>query len=118
MEIKLNWSQHILIFCLRLYQWIVSPAKAVLFGPLGHCRFEPSCSQYAVTAIQVYGTLNGGARAVWRVCRCHPWGGCGEDPVPARKVKVRSGMKGISPGMPGPESQGSCAVGAMFEGRG
>ncbi len=87
MENKLNWSQHILILFLRFYQWIVSPAKAVLFGPLGHCRFEPSCSQYAVTAIRVHGTLNGGARAVWRVCRCHPWGGSGEDPGAGEKAE-------------------------------
>ena len=118
MENKLNWSQHILIFFLRVYQWIVSPAKAVLFGPLGHCRFEPSCSQYAVTAIQVHGALNGGARAVWRVCRCHPWGGCGADPVPARKLNVRSGKESLSLGSPGTDDPGSCALGALCKGRG
>jgi putative membrane protein insertion efficiency factor len=111
MENKLNWSQHILIFFLRVYQWVVSPAKAVLFGPLGHCRFEPSCSQYAVTAIQVHGTLNGGARAVWRVCRCHPWGGGGADPVPASRLKVRSGKESILPGMLAPDGQESYEVG-------
>ena len=118
MENKLNWAQHILIFFVRLYQWIVSPAKAVLFGPLGHCRFEPSCSQYAVKALRVHGALNGSALAIWRLCRCHPWGGCGADPVPAKKVKVRAGKGGISSGLKEHACQAQQILGASFGGRG
>ena len=47
----------------------------------GHCRFVPSCSQYAIDAINKYGALRGGWKAVKRICRCHPWGGKGYDPA-------------------------------------
>jgi putative membrane protein insertion efficiency factor len=77
-----NAVQHILILGVRLYRWVISPAKTVLFGPLGRCRFTPSCSAYALDAIQRHGALAGSRLAVKRVCRCHPWGGCGDDPVP------------------------------------
>jgi putative membrane protein insertion efficiency factor len=83
-----NWAQHILIFGVRLYQWTVSPVLGMLSGPLGHCRFTPSCSHYAVDAIRVHGALKGGALAVWRICRCNPWGGCGEDLVPEKKSNI------------------------------
>jgi len=72
-------------FCLllvRAYQLILSPAKNVLLGPAGHCRFEPSCSQYAVEALKTHGALSGGWLATKRICRCHPWGAHGADPVP------------------------------------
>ena len=46
------------------------------------CRFTPSCSAYAITALRRYGTLKGGWLAVRRLARCHPWGGYGSDPVP------------------------------------
>ena len=47
----------------------------------GHCRFTPSCSQYAIDAINKYGPLRGGWKAVKRISRCHPWGGRGYDPA-------------------------------------
>jgi putative membrane protein insertion efficiency factor len=77
-----NWGQHILIFGLRVYQRVLSPVIATLAGPSGRCRFEPSCSHYAVEAVQLHGAVKGSALAVGRVCRCNPWGGCGHDPVP------------------------------------
>jgi putative membrane protein insertion efficiency factor len=83
-----NWVQQSLIFALRCYQRVVSPMLMGLFGPLGRCRFEPSCSQYAVEAIRAHGALRGAALAIWRLCRCHPWGGCGADPVPAKKFQT------------------------------
>ncbi len=46
------------------------------------CRFTPTCSQYAETAIQRYGALKGGAMAAWRICRCNPFCKGGYDPVP------------------------------------
>jgi uncharacterized protein len=86
---QVNTVQHILIFGVRLYRWVISPAKAVLFGPLARCRFTPSCSQYALEALQIHGALRGSGLALRRIGRCHPWGGCGDDPVPERKAEGR-----------------------------
>ena len=63
---------------LRFYKYLISP----LFGDV--CRFEPSCSEYAVRAIQSHGVIRGTGLAVWRVLRCNPWCRGGEDPVPER----------------------------------
>ena len=68
-----------LVLAVRAYQAILSP----LLG--GRCRFGPSCSQYAVEALQTHGALRGLALAVWRVLRCHPFSAGGYDPVPPRK---------------------------------
>lgn len=46
------------------------------------CRYQPSCSAYAITAIQRYGAARGSWIALKRIFRCHPWGGKGYDPVP------------------------------------
>jgi uncharacterized protein len=78
----MNLPRQILIFLVRVYQWTLSPLLLAMFGPTGRCRFTPSCSQYAVEALQIHGAIRGGALAGRRLCRCHPWGGCGHDPVP------------------------------------
>ncbi len=46
------------------------------------CRFQPTCSVYALDALDRHGALKGGYLTVHRLCRCHPWGGHGYDPVP------------------------------------
>ena len=68
--------RRILSVMIRAYQYAVSP----LFVP--SCRFHPSCSAYALEAVERYGSLRGAWLAVKRLLRCHPWhpGGC--DPVP------------------------------------
>lgn len=63
---------------IRLYQLALSP----LLGP--SCRFSPSCSHYGMAAIGRHGLLRGLWLTLTRLGRCHPWGGCGHDPVPAR----------------------------------
>jgi uncharacterized protein len=72
----------VLTLTIRAYQLTISPALIFLFGPTGGCRFTPSCSQYALDAIRAHGALAGGLLAAKRICRCHPWGGCGHDPAP------------------------------------
>ena len=47
----------------------------------GQCRYQPTCSQYALDAINKYGAARGSWRALKRICRCHPWGGKGWDPA-------------------------------------
>ena len=61
---------------IRLYQRALSP----LLPPA--CRFTPTCSEYAVQAIEAYGAGKGSWLALRRLARCHPWGGSGYDPVP------------------------------------
>jgi uncharacterized protein len=60
--------------------------QAVRAGRPSPCRFVPSCSTYALEAVEAHGAVRGSALAVRRVCRCHPWGGHGFDPVPERKA--------------------------------
>jgi len=48
----------------------------------GHCRYYPTCSQYAIEAVTRFGAVRGGWLATKRICRCHPWGGRGYDPPP------------------------------------
>lgn len=72
----------LLLALLFVYRWVISPAVHVLVGAGNGCRFEPSCSRYCVEAVERHGALRGGWLGVKRVCRCHPWGGQGYDPVP------------------------------------
>ncbi|WP_340066101.1 membrane protein insertion efficiency factor YidD [Ascidiimonas aurantiaca] len=60
----------------RLYQYLISPLTPAT------CRYSPSCSHYTVEALKKHGLWKGGALAVKRISRCHPWGGSGYDPVP------------------------------------
>lgn len=66
----------IAIVPIRLYQRVLSP----LFPPT--CRFTPTCSNYAVTALERHGLFRGGWLALRRIGRCHPWNPGGYDPVP------------------------------------
>lgn len=67
---------------LSLYKTIVSP----LFG--SRCRFLPSCSSYAAAVLVSHGPVAGSALAIRRLCRCHPLGGSGYDPPPARIARA------------------------------
>lgn len=78
----MNVAQHLLIAGLRLYRATISPLLAALTGPGAGCRFEPTCSIYALEAVRRHGAGRGAWLALRRLARCHPWGGCGHDPVP------------------------------------
>ena len=68
----------LLIFFIRAYQVVLSPH-------LGNCcRFEPSCSNYAIEALRAHGALKGTWLAARRMVRCHPFGPSGYDPVPQK----------------------------------
>lgn len=71
------------LLAIRFYRGFLSPAKIVLFGPTAGCRFIPSCSAFALEAIEQHGLVDGSTLTLKRLCRCHPWGGAGFDPVPA-----------------------------------
>lgn len=64
---------------IRGYQLLLSPVLG------NNCRFDPTCSNYAIEAIRAHGFLRGVELAVRRIGRCHPWGGAGHDPVPPRR---------------------------------
>ena len=66
----------LLVAAIRAYQWTLSP----WLGPA--CRFEPTCSRYAIEAIERHGPLRGSWLAVKRLSRCHPLGDYGYDPLP------------------------------------
>lgn len=66
-----------LLWLFRFYRRELSPRKK---GPC--CRYVPTCSQYAITAVERYGAWKGGWMAVWRVLRCNPFSKGGYDPVP------------------------------------
>ena len=66
----------VFIFLIRIYQKILSPILP------SSCRYTPTCSQYAVEALQKHGIFKGSWLAIKRIVSCNPWGGHGHDPVP------------------------------------
>ena len=74
----------LLIFLvIRFYQRILNPMLKVISGPGMGCRYEPTCSNYFLQSVQIHGPLLGSWFGISRIFRCHPWGGCGYDPVPS-----------------------------------
>ncbi|MFZ1748774.1 MAG: membrane protein insertion efficiency factor YidD [Saprospiraceae bacterium] len=69
----------IFIWPVRFYQMAISP----IFP--SQCRYQPTCSQYMIEAIEVWGPLKGMWLGVRRIARCHPWGAHGHDPVPRKR---------------------------------
>lgn len=74
------------VWLIEGYRWVATPLKA-LFGLTGCCRFEPTCSHYAQEAIRAHGLGRGSWLTLRRLGRCHPWGGCGFDPVPGVETR-------------------------------
>ena len=70
--------KRLLIAAVRGYQVALSPMMG------GACRFEPSCSNYMIEALNVHGAIKGMLLGLWRILRCHPFGAHGYDPVPPK----------------------------------
>jgi len=71
----------LLIGLVRFYQVAISPHLP------SACRYTPTCSQYMIEAIREHGAIRGTWLGIKRLSRCHPWGGCGYDPVPKKNTK-------------------------------
>jgi putative membrane protein insertion efficiency factor len=71
----MTWARRVVIFPIALYRSFLAP----LIAP--RCKYEPSCSNYAIQAISEFGILRGVVLAGWRVMRCNPWSHGGYDPV-------------------------------------
>ncbi|HVB10360.1 MAG TPA: membrane protein insertion efficiency factor YidD [Bacillota bacterium] len=76
-----SWPARAGIAVIRFYQQWISPLHAPT------CRFRPTCSEYAVEALQRFGLVRGGLMALYRLLRCHPLHPGGYDPVPARRAQ-------------------------------
>src|SRR4029077_2565205 len=77
-----NMTSALLIFLIRVYRWVISPALRAMCGGGGGWRFEASCSEYCLEAVKRHGAARGLLLGIKRLGRCHPWGGSGFDPVP------------------------------------
>lgn len=90
--------KYVLIALLKAYRFAISP----LYGQV--CRYHPTCSAFALEAVQTHGALRGTWLAMRRVARCHPWAAGGFDPVPARRDPAlknrRSSTHSSSPAVP------------------
>ncbi|HEY8960956.1 MAG TPA: membrane protein insertion efficiency factor YidD [Luteolibacter sp.] len=74
---------------IRFYQRFLNPVLKALSGPGAGCRYTPTCSHYFLQAIDLHGPWRGSWFGIRRILRCHPWGGCGYDPVPPPKDAPR-----------------------------
>lgn len=78
-----NLLKKIVISIIKFYQKTLSfdhgPLKVKY--PHGFCRFNPTCSDYAILAIEKYGVIKGGVKAIWRILRCNPFNKGGNDPL-------------------------------------
>ncbi len=82
-------------FLVKVYRVALSPLKQVIFGPWARCRFQPTCSQYAIECFRRHGFWRGGWYSVRRIMRCHPFHAGGYDPAPAsRPVKAGNRPEG------------------------
>lgn len=71
----------ILIWMIHFYQKNISARRPAC------CRYSPTCSAYMIQAIEYHGIIKGLCLGIWRILRCNPWGGKGDDPVPLKSIK-------------------------------
>ena len=76
----------LVILLIQAYRYLLSP----LFGP--SCRYHPTCSSYAITAVKRFGIAKGGWLAIRRIGRCHPWHEGGYDPVPSKSSETNTSL--------------------------
>lgn len=79
MSARITFAARVLRLPVLFYQFALSP-----FLPAA-CRHLPTCSQYALEALETHGAIRGGLLSIRRIARCHPWGSSGFDPVPPRR---------------------------------
>lgn len=87
---------------IRAYQLFLRPILHALGGPHSGCRYTPSCSHYFLEAVELHGSLKGSYLGIRRIFRCHPWGGCGYDPVPQPNGSQSDGSEEPSQESPTP----------------
>ncbi|KKR91916.1 membrane protein insertion efficiency factor YidD [Candidatus Falkowbacteria bacterium RIFCSPHIGHO2_02_FULL_42_9] len=77
------YPRYLAVKILKVYQKTLSFDHGIFkfFYPHGFCRFSPTCSEYAIQAVEKYGLFKGGVKAFWRVLRCNPFNSGGFDPV-------------------------------------
>lgn len=75
----MKWFNYIIIFPIRVYQIFISP----ILGK--NCRFNPTCSNYMIQAVNEWGIFYGVFLGIRRITKCHPWGDSGDDPIPKKK---------------------------------
>ena len=78
--------RRLFIGCIKVYRYAISPLMA------NHCRFQPSCSSYAIQAIETHGAIKGSYLAIHRLLRCHPFNSGGFDPVPKKTTDNNDGQ--------------------------
>jgi len=90
------WPRQILIGLVQAYRWLLKPWLG------SACRFEPTCSAYALGALRRHGAARGAALAGWRLARCHPWCDGGLDPVPEHLRPAGEALSGLFTRLTGP----------------
>lgn len=96
-----SWPRQILIGLVRAYRFFLKPWLG------SSCRFEPTCSAYALDALRRHGAVRGAALSGWRLARCHPWCDGGPDPVPDHLQRPGAALAGLFTRLAGPVRAGS-----------
>lgn len=84
MKLLAKFLSALIYLVIRFYQKLLNPILKAI-SPQSGCRFSPTCSHYFLQAVKIHGPYRGSWLGICRIFRCHPWGGCGEDPVPPKK---------------------------------
>lgn len=91
--------RRLLILLVRIYQLVLSPYIG------GACRYQPTCSAYSIEAFTRYGAIKGLILTIYRIGRCHPWGGHGYDPpIWFGEDRKEAGLEGVGPDGPAESS--------------